>query len=277
MELLQKIPSEVWAAITASLITLGGVFLSNRHARKQQISALEHDERERDKEREISLRREVFLEAAEAISNGLNALGRIINLDISDQDINPDAVKNGAAISKVYLVGTNQTVQAVSAYYSEYNSAYLELMLERLPLMERHNSVNNLSKLYEKTLSEGQQLIELMKNYNLEGKKDERKWQVISENYKFIEAKQNELSKQIDELNVIQQKERFLFTRLVIEKLSFISTLIPPAVFAVRHDLKLPLDEEAFLKIQSESLVKTKKAAEKFLSKIQQLIDTQSS
>jgi len=57
--------------------------------------------------------------------------------------------------------------------------------------------------------------------------------------------------------------------------LSFISALISPAVFAVRHDLKLPLDEEAFLKIQSESLAKAKIAVENFLSKIQLLIDPQ--
>ena len=275
MELLQKVPSEVWAAITASLITLGGISLSNRHARKQQKEALTHDERQRDKEREMSLRREVYLDAAEAISNGLSDLGRMINLEISDQDINSESSKNSAAIAKVNMVATNPTVQAVSNYYSEFNSTYLELFFERLLVMERKNSIDDLSNLIQKNQSEIDRWIEMMKTYNLEGKHDERKWKGISQNLEFHQKNEEELIDKRDNLRTIQQKELFSFTGHFIDKMRFISSLIPPAIFAVRKELSLPIDEEAYLKNHMESLARIQHAAENFLSKIKQRIDSQ--
>lgn len=273
LELLKKVPDEVWAAITASLMTLGGVYVSNLNNRKQQMEALKHDERQRDKEREMSLRREVFLQAVEAISSAQIALGRIINLNIDEQNISPDAQKNSAAISKLYIVATIPTVQAVSAYYKEFNSVFFELVSERSPLIERKNLIMDFSKLRDIFFNERQQLIELMKNDNLEGKIDERRRKVILENYEFADKKQKELGEKIEELIAVQEKERHSLIRHYLEKMSGIAPLIPPAVFAARQELELSLDEvdrEAFLKIQNDIFAKTKIAAEDFLSEVQQ-------
>jgi hypothetical protein len=61
LSLLKSIPDTVWAALTASALTLGGVFLSNRSSTKRLKLQLEHDAQEKDKDRKNDMRRSVYL------------------------------------------------------------------------------------------------------------------------------------------------------------------------------------------------------------------------
>ena len=65
-----NIPSALWTAAIAFVATLiaggmslAGVVLTNRDARKRLAKQLEHDSTERTREREMALRRDVYLEA----------------------------------------------------------------------------------------------------------------------------------------------------------------------------------------------------------------------
>jgi hypothetical protein len=62
---IDLLPEVVWAAIISSLIAWFGVFLQNRNETKRNKLRLEHDAIQRDKEREMGLRREVYLGAKE--------------------------------------------------------------------------------------------------------------------------------------------------------------------------------------------------------------------
>jgi hypothetical protein len=56
----------VVSGVVGSVITLGGVLLSNWHGRGLKREELKHDATQRNHEREMMLRREVFLPAVEA-------------------------------------------------------------------------------------------------------------------------------------------------------------------------------------------------------------------
>ena len=81
IRLLKEIPNVVWSAIIASLITLSGVWLSNRNSRNLQQNQLRHDAERRNSERELALRKEVYLEALESISI---SIARISHLNPTD-------------------------------------------------------------------------------------------------------------------------------------------------------------------------------------------------
>ena len=88
---LTSIPHVVWAAIIASGLTIFGVTLANRANKKCLILQLNHDAQQKDKEREMQLRRDVYIEAAEAIAEAIKDIqslpNRIVfsnNLEIFD-------------------------------------------------------------------------------------------------------------------------------------------------------------------------------------------------
>ena len=126
-EWLASIPDVVWAALLASLLTLSGVLLANRDSRMRQTPELKHDASQRNREREMALRRDVYLRAAEAISRVQNMLMRLTDLSVSEQDFSASFCRDSSAMAQVQLVGANNTVQAISAFGPELSAAFLEL------------------------------------------------------------------------------------------------------------------------------------------------------
>src|SRR6185503_10057808 len=90
LDIFERIPDTVWAAVTASLITLGGVWLTNRNSRAQQILFLTHDANVRDKERMMSLRRDIYLPVAEAIANSISLLTKQLSLTDDTREVSQE-------------------------------------------------------------------------------------------------------------------------------------------------------------------------------------------
>lgn len=271
--MINQIPAVVWAAVIASLLTLVSVFFTNRNARIQQLASLKHDAAQRDREREMSLRREVYLRVAEAISKSQNLLVRLPDLNISDQELNAEFRQDSAFIAKIQVVGTNATVQAVSMLLQKLATAYMELSLQRFRLIERKNKITLMTNFIDKSLKEVDRYIELMKQLNLGGNADPRVWQVVTDNLEFERKRQEGYDNQKQQLLREQKNELLQFTKLCIERFIGVSQYIPPAVFAVREELELALDKEAYLKMFNENTEKGKAVFDSFLADIGKLLN----
>lgn len=228
----------VWAAIIASALTTGGVFLTNRHSRKQQqealkqdslqhIASLAHDAEQRDKERKMSLRREVYLPAADAIYKSQSLLMQLLNLDMSEQEVAPLLSTELTFINKALVVGSDKTIQAVHSVQHELSVTFMDLVFKRLRLINRKHLIASLAK--------------------------------------------SEDDQQLEKLHAEQAQEHFAFIELGIASLDRLFVLIPPAFFAVREDMELPLlDKEAFLKTYNEN---NKKMKAELMARFQELKD----
>ena len=115
-----NIPSALWTAAIAFVATLNaggmslaGVVLTNRDARKRLAKQLEHDSTERTREREMALRRDVYLEAAANIARVSHIMGRLAN--VGDETAAQELGDTFAALARVQLTGSNETVHAVMA------------------------------------------------------------------------------------------------------------------------------------------------------------------
>jgi hypothetical protein len=249
--LIKQVPDVVWAAIIASGLTLGGVLLSNRNSRLQQHAALQHDAHQRDREREMSLRREVYIAAAEAISNRCNSIFRLADPAVSFQDLAGDQDKYAAdsvALAKIDMVGAEVTVQAVNAVSQESGAAFLELMLKRVPLADRQNEIELLKNGIDRLLKEQEQCVELTKQMTLTGNPDQWAWTVMNNRLESVRTQIEQYMRQRDELSDTQQKESLDLFRLCWERYAAFSRLVPPAILALRDELGLPIDKEAYMR-----------------------------
>jgi hypothetical protein len=135
LDALQKIPASFWGIIIGSMLTLSGVILTNRASDRRARAQFLHDQTLHQRERELGLRKEIYLAATEALSAGLRAVPSLANLDLSYDQIVQPYVEKGAVIAKVHIIATEETLTAVAAISSALQGEMIRLTAKRIPLM----------------------------------------------------------------------------------------------------------------------------------------------
>ena len=83
MSFIEIIPTALYGIIIGSFLTIIGVVLTNASNTKRLRLQYEHEQKLANKARDLNLRRDVYMQAMEAISAGLVAVGRFSELQIS--------------------------------------------------------------------------------------------------------------------------------------------------------------------------------------------------
>lgn len=270
LNILLKIPNVVWAAVIASLLTLGGVFLTNRGTYKRLIKQLEHESAQKDRDRNMGLRRQVYLDAAEAITENHLILMKIPNLGISDLELSEKFSKSAATISKVYAIGSSKTVKSVSELTSIIGSKYLLFIAERIPLVQRKHEIDIQNELIMKASAERDQMIEIMKNVNLQGIQDDRLMGVAERNFKFQQEQVTKLLDKRNQLIEINGEEQIQLAMKCFQASREVSEYFTPAISSVREEMDIPFDEDAYRTAMERSWEASDQSLKDFYSKISQ-------
>jgi hypothetical protein len=121
---------------TGSIITLFGVWLQSRSEASRLKRQLKHDAEQREKERQMDLRREVFLGAAETLGKQSEYLNLFSKVDFDfwkDQEVLRGCI--GAA-NKVHLIAGSETIEAYVRASQSWAKAILQLSKSRLKIEE---------------------------------------------------------------------------------------------------------------------------------------------
>ncbi len=219
-------------------------------------------------EREKNIKKEVYLQAIEALTRTQNVVVNLSNLNISEQQVTSEMINDSGLIAKIQVVGSETTVKAVTTLMASIGTAILELMLERSTLVGRKNSIEVLEKLRLKAHDEIERYISIMKNINLEGNQDQRLWDAINKNVEFESEQREKYAQEIDDLWGIQNKEHLEFTQKCMDRFFEITSLLPDAVLSIRKELNLPISNEAYLDIFNNNIEQGKRVFSEFYEKI---------
>lgn len=220
-------------------------------------------------EREQNIKKDVYMEAVEAITKSQNMLASFSNLNISEEKITSDFSDHAGKIAKVQIVGTKDTVQAVTVFMGEIGTATLHLMLERMVLINRKNDIKISEDLRNEYQSEVDRYLSIMKNMNLAGNQDKSTWDYVNKSFEFECEQRDKHNKEINELWVIQTREHIVYVRHCMAKFFEISNLLPQAVLSVRNELGLEISHEDYLDIFNNNIEKGKAVFDTFLSKLE--------
>jgi len=139
LALIAKIPPTFWGVVFGAFFSLGGVVLTNRANDRRLQAQLSHERELRKKERELSLLKDVYLAAVEAIATGINTIRYFPDMSIPYDKLMVEYGKKAPAIAKVYLIGGEETVKAIVHLISELSATYLQLHAKRIPLVGQKN------------------------------------------------------------------------------------------------------------------------------------------
>lgn len=221
-------------------------------------------------EREKNTKKEVYMEAVEAITRSQNIITGFCNLNLSEEQITSNLSADAGKIAKIQVVGSKEIVKAVTEYMAEIGRASLDLMLKRSELMLRKRSILTYESLRDRTQQEIDRYIAIMKSLNLQGNTDQSLWDTVNRNVKFEQEQYDEHQAELDVLWDEQNKEHLGFTRECMDRFFRISTLLPPAVLAVRDELDLDISSEDYLDIFNENIEKGRQVFGNFLQRIEQ-------
>lgn len=243
-----------WGIIIGASFTLTGVHLTNlandrrlreqlQHDREQKNIQLAHDRDLKNREREMSLRKDIYLAAAEAIHACMTLINRMPQLEISHEKLTEDYMAKSSSMAKVHIVAKETTIKAVLDFSCEVAGTLPRLSAKRQPLLQKMNDILVLSELRKKYIDEQSRLVGLMSQHQLEGSTNQEKFDLLQSNANWTQQRINECSAQQSNLASLLHHERLQFMGECSEETMRLWRLSVPVVTAVRQELDIPLHE----------------------------------
>jgi hypothetical protein len=270
--LVDKVPSSFWGVIIGAITALGGVVLTNRAHDRRLEKQLTSDRELKNREREMSLRKEVYLDAAEAVSAGLIAVGQFSNLEVKHEKLTEEYLAKVPLVSKISIIAKETTVKAVSNYSGELVATFMRLTAKRAPLLRQSQEIATLRTMVDSFLKEQSRIVELMNQYNLEGSADQRRWDFIQKRFDFETRRINDTSKKVEELVAKLTLKQLKFMEECVEESIRLSHLLVPAIVSVRNELELPIDESEYRKVVERSVARQTETINEFREQFKSLL-----
>ena len=277
-----QMPETSKAAVVASLVTflgtlaatiaaLVGVYVTHQGHERRFKAQLQSEKDKSKVDREMALRKEVYLGAAEAIVAGLGVIARHADLSVPQEELAKEFTEKRGAIAKVHLIGGEETLNAVAAFSVELGAAILKLSLGRYPLLQIRSRLKILENQIQAFGQERDRMVQLMKELNFAGNAEAHRWSFVQNTFEFEQKRVNEAIEEQKALNAKLRAQWVPYTAICYDTSARVSRLLVPAVKAVRAELGLPFDAASYQVLVEESMQKQDQALKEFLGGIQSI------
>ena len=263
---ISKVPNVVWSAVIASFLTFLGVLWTNKGNEKRQLALLAHEERKLKSEQKISLKRDVFLEVAGSFANVLAIIPKLINLNITDKDIEAQMGNHSAIVAKTYLSADENTVAEILKYSADIAEAYLGLIKPRAVLLDHKTAIEIYQETIDGANAEKNRIISIMKELNLQGRNDEGTFNYLNTSYETQDKIIEESIQNQDEQKDILQELHKEYAHNCISEHGRLLLLLPAMTVALRQELENDGDSQVFIDAINESVQRMKVSFEQLLS-----------
>jgi hypothetical protein len=275
LALIGKIPATFWGVVIGSFFSLGGIVIANRANDRRLREQLRHDREMRNRDRELSLRKDVYLSAAEAVSTGITGISRFANLEIADNKLTEAYIDKSPAIAKVHVIANKRTAESLTNLLGELGAAYLRLLAKRIPLVGLRNQILFHQQQVNSFSQERDHMVELMKQFALDGTTDKHRWEVIDGNFRLQQNRIAEASKQIATLSAELSVKVLQLAKECIDETNRMSRLTVPVIASARAELEMPIDEQAYAEIVEQSIKKQEANMRAFMENIRSVSTVQ--
>lgn len=155
--LVNNIPPYLWGSILGACFalmgTLVGSYLTNRGNDRRLREQFKHEREVKNREREMVLRKEIYMNAAEAIHAAIMVIPRLSQLEVPYDKLTNEYLSKASAMAKIHIVATEPTIKAVLSFSSELAAILMQLTARRVALNANNNPVDT-AKFKEECMKE---------------------------------------------------------------------------------------------------------------------------
>jgi hypothetical protein len=274
-DLFEHVPVVFYAATTASIITLLGAWLQNRSESQRNMERLTHDAMQRDREREMALRREVYFRAAEAMAQAQEYLSGFASSEIAPQRQDAMIRGVGADLNKVHIVGSLPTVKAIVEANQFFVHAVADLSIKKLPLQQLVQEIEYEQRIIDSAAAQRDEALTTMKEMNRAGTDNRGLWEIQN---RIFHDEQKDIDAALAKRERLQQtlaQRQLEFLRLCADAGLQFGKLVVKANLAIRRELELPLDAAEYLTLMQRSHDTLGREVEQFHQRIKHAVPTE--
>lgn len=241
---MEAVPPTVWGFLVGSFITVVGVALTNasntKRLRLQHAHERELDARARD----LSMRRDVYLNAFEAMATGMTTVGSFGELDIPFQDLMRQYMGKAGAMGKITIVGREETIRAVADFEQALTGAFMRLSGQRNGVDQLYRRTRELEAKLDASAQEQERLATLLER--AEGGGDDV---ALERSLEYERRRTKELRGEQEEVEAAFNPAMMGLIRNSMQEVAELDTMIVPVVRCVRNELGLPFDDAFYLQL----------------------------
>ena len=268
-EELNSIPIDVWLVILGSSIALIGVLISNRNNRKQLEIQLKHDAEIKKIERKASMRREVYLKAAEELVNANRYIGSLAQIDLTKTNIAEGLQGFFTSATKLGLVAEQETGKAVNDLLLAYSGLLFRLLAKVSPINDLRNNIDIINYHYVESQNEIKRILSAMTAQNESASPNAEVFDALNRSFEFQSERAKELADERDECwEKINELTR-IFTVLVAKEMKSMALLQIPVMIGIRKELDIDTDLEIYKQQVTSNTEMLCKQLEEFISAIE--------
>ena len=267
-QLLDKIPATFWGVVVGSFFTLLVSFLTNRANDRRLRLQIQNDREHKNREREMTFRKDTYAAAAEAIAISMGALSKFSELGFSLKEVSETYLEQSPALAKVNLVAGEDTIRALANFGGGFAHAFSRLAQQRMVLSNLQEQIAvkvALVKGFERTRDA---MIELMRHNNIEGTQDARRFEAIQKNFEFEAGRIAATNQEIQQMNAELSAKLFPFLKQCFVENINVNRLLIPLLVAARVELELSISEEEYTEILHQAYSNLEGHLDEFIQNI---------
>ncbi|MGR5295350.1 hypothetical protein ACPV5U_02755 [Vibrio mediterranei] len=238
LKMIESVPDVVWSGIVASCLTLLGVFLTNKGNAQRQRDLLEHEKIKYKSEQKLNLKKEVYLNLADSFSGALGVIPKLVNLDLSQKEIEIILKDHSGSVAKSYLVARESTVAEILDFSAETAEALLPLFKKRAVLLDHKKAIEIYQSTIDAANEEKSRIVSMFKELNLQSRKDSSLYDYLNGNYELNDKISNRNNALKSEQESILRKLHVEFTQTCLQEHSRLLSKLPKMTIALREELE---------------------------------------
>lgn len=235
--LVSKVPDVVWSGVIGSGLTLLGVFASNSSNTKRLEVQLNHDSKEKSKERAVLMRREVYLDFSVELIKANSHLASFPSKDITKENVSEGLQGMFQALARVQLVCEPATILLAVELNTMYGQAISRLTSALIPVSSAMTDRDLAKRFYDKYQAEIDRALAAQTAMRESGSIDQAVLKALQDSVAFNSEQSKKLNEEREEAAHRYVLEQMNWQRALVRELRTISPLQYQLMAAIRSEL----------------------------------------
>ena len=263
---IKEIPSTFWAVVVSTLFTVFTVHLTNSHHAKRLDKQLENDRELKRIERVFNAKRDIYMDAAVALTVSIRSLHNYALLDMPHVDLMKEAIEKNSALAKINLMATPETLRALGAVNLAIADAVMKLTEMRKPLIDERGVLLVEEQSYKNYQKRFEGLLDLQHQITLDGQRPEGEFARVARLTEGYMDQANKARTRWAEHDRELRIKAMAIYQESLRRVQGIGALTPRLIESIRAELDTSIDMAAFHEMFGMSAAKMDEVGKRLAS-----------
>lgn len=239
--------------ILNNIVAIIGLYINNRVSQAKTAKELEHDREQKKRERDLTLRRDIYLGLAEYLQDCLFALSNFADLNLEHRDIVSSWRKAGHYAAKANFIGQENLLDALSTLNAAVNESVIKVRIKRNALSEYSATIDRKRASMQHHYDSSDLYSRALRQRDVDGTLKQPDIDRLVKKAASEIERANLLFKECTEMNEEFKKRHSLLVDLALTEQARLYPLLIPIAESVRKELGEAIDMAVYTRVMDRA------------------------